>query len=65
METVSIQSENFKVRHRVNFSTSVKGIVTCDVTAELTNSTKEQVVKEAGDLLVMAQMIAKEKSIIQ
>jgi len=64
METTTIQTENLRVRHRVNFSTSVKGNVTCDVTAELVNSTKEEVIKEAGDLLVLAQQVCKEKSLI-
>ena len=56
-------TENFKVRHRVNFATSVKGVVTCDITAEMINSTKEEIIKEAKELLVLAQQVAKEKSL--
>ena len=54
--------QNYRVRHRVNFSVSVKGIVTPDVTAELVDSTKEETLKEAEELLNKALEIAREKS---
>ena len=49
-------------RHRVNFSVTSKGIVSCDVTYEMEGSSKEEVAKEAGLLLEIAMQIAKEKN---
>ena len=57
------RTTQYSVRHRVNFAMSVKGIVTPDITVEMIDKTKEEVVKEAGELLVLAQQIAKEKSL--
>ena len=53
---------NYKIRHRVNFAVSVKGIVTPDITAEVINGTQDQVIKEAKELLEKAMKIAQEKS---
>lgn len=54
--------QNYKKRHRVNFSVSVKGVVTPDVTFEGVDLTKEDVIKEATSLLDMAMIVAKERS---
>lgn len=54
---------SYKKRLRVNFSVSVKGIVTPDITCELVDGTKEDVLKEAKELLDEAMKIAKEKTI--
>lgn len=52
----------YKTRHRVNFSVSVKGIVTPEVTCEKIDSTKEDVMEEAHNLLKMALKVAEERS---
>ena len=49
-------------RHRVNFSMTSKGIVSCDVTYEEEGSTRTEVVKEAGLLLTEAMQIADKKT---
>ena len=54
--------QNYSTRHRVNFSVSVKGVITPDVTAELVNGTKEDTVKEAAELLDQAMREAKSRS---
>ena len=54
---------NYKKRIRVNFSVSVKGIVTPDITCEMIDTDKDIVLKEAGDLLVSALVVAKERSL--
>lgn len=54
--------QNYKVRYRVNYSVSVKGVVTPDVTCEKIDSTKEETLAEAKELLESALVIAKEKS---
>lgn len=54
---------NYKKRYRVNFSQSVKGIITCDTTVELIDGTQDEVIKEAKELLTKAMEIAKEKSL--
>ena len=46
--------QTYKIRHRVNFSVSVKGIVTPDVTVEIYDGTQDAVLKEATDLLTKA-----------
>ena len=38
----------YKSRYRVNVSTSVKGIKTYDVTAELVDATKEEVLADSS-----------------
>jgi len=55
--------ESFRVRHRVNFSVSVKGVVTPDVTVEMINSTKEEVIEEAKAVLTLAMITANERSV--
>jgi len=45
--------QTYKTRHRINISTSVKGIKTYDVTVEMVDSTKEEVLAES-DALVLA-----------
>ncbi|KKL83090.1 hypothetical protein LCGC14_1978280 [marine sediment metagenome] len=54
---------NIQERRRTNFSMTSKGIVSCDVTFESNVKTNEEVVTEAGKLLVLAQQICKEKSL--
>ncbi len=53
---------NYKVRHRVNFSVSVKGIVTPNVTVEKIDGTKEETLKEAKELLDEALKVAQERT---
>ena len=45
--------QTYKTRHRINISTSVKGIKTYDVTVEMVDSTKEEVLEES-DAIVLA-----------
>ena len=54
--------QTYKIRHRVNFSVSVKGIVSPDVTAEVIDGTIDQTIKEAKELLEKAMQVAEEKS---
>lgn len=56
--------ENKDIRRRVSFSTSVKGIVTPEVTVEYLNGSKEETLNEAEDLLKEAMRIAKHYSTI-
>lgn len=44
--------QNYKTRHRVNISTSVKGIKTYDATVELIDSSVEEVLAESDKLIV-------------
>ncbi|MFH2028650.1 MAG: hypothetical protein ABIJ08_05900 [Nanoarchaeota archaeon] len=44
-----------KERRRVNFSVSVKGIITPDITFESTIKNNEEVIKEAIALVELAQ----------
>jgi len=53
---------SYKKRTRVNFSTSVKGIVTPDVTFEGIDMDNEDVIIEATKLLDAALVIAKGRS---
>ena len=57
-----MSEQNYKIRHRVNFSVSVKGVITPDVTAELIDGNKEAAVKEAAELLELALREAKSRS---
>ena len=41
-------------RHRVNFSMTSKGVISCDVTYEREGATIDEVVSEAGKLLTAA-----------
>ncbi len=56
------EQQTYKKRIRVNYSVSVKGIVTPDITVEMIDTDKEEVLKEAKELLEEALKIAKEKS---
>lgn len=56
------QTEIPKTRVRVNFSVSVKGIVTPDCTFEAENMDRTKVLVEATKLLDEAMMVAKERS---
>jgi hypothetical protein len=53
---------NPKKRTRVNFSVSVKGVVTPDVTIETYDETTTDTLKEATKLLDEALQIAKERT---
>ena len=55
--------QTYKTRTRVNFSMSTKGVVTPDITFEGVDMDKIDVLKEAKELLVLAQAIAREKSL--
>lgn len=55
--------QSYKKRIRVNYSMSVKGIVTPDITVEMIDTDKLEVLTEAKDILVLAQAVAKEKSL--
>ena len=50
--------EHQNTRKRVNFSVSVKGIVTPDVTVEKYECSNEEIVKEAAELLQSAMVEA-------
>ena len=54
--------QQYKLRHRVNFSVSVKGVVTPDCTAEVIDGTIDQTIKEAKELLEKAMKVAQEQS---
>lgn len=49
-------------RHRVNFSVTSKGVVSCDVTFECEGFDRDSVVKEAGLLLELAQAVCDKKN---
>ena len=54
---------NYKKRVRVNFSTSVKGVVTPDITIECLDPLKaEDVLKEAEELHIKALLKAESMS---
>jgi len=55
--------QTYKTRSRVNFSQSTKDKITCEVTFELIDGTKEEAIKGATQLLDLALIIAKEKSV--
>ena len=55
--------QSYKIRRRVNYSTSVKGIVTADITVEMIDGTQDEVIKEAKELLDKAMIEAKDRSI--
>ena len=57
-----MSEQNYKIRRRVNFSVSVKGIVTPDCTTEIIDGTQDEIMKEAEDLLDKAMRVAKGKS---
>lgn len=57
-----MMDQGYKTRHRVNFSVSVKGIVTPDVTFEANDMDRTEVMKEATRLLDEAMIIARERS---
>lgn len=57
-----METNTYKKRFRVNFSVSVKGIVTPDVTAELLDSTGKETLDEATKLLDEALKVAKSRS---
>ncbi len=53
----------YGTRHRVSFKQSTKDKITCDITVEMIDTDKDIVLKEAGDLLVSALVVAKERSL--
>lgn len=55
---------NKEIRRRINFSTSVKGVVTPEITVETINGTREESLKEAEELYKEASSIAKAYSVI-
>ncbi len=55
--------QTYKVRHRVKFSVTSKGVVSPEVSVEMIDNDKIKVLTEAKELLVLAQAIAREKSI--
>ena len=55
--------KEYKIRHRVNFSQTTKGQITCDVTAEIIDGTQEEVIKEAKELLQKAMEVAKSEGV--
>ena len=57
METIT-----YKTRKRVNFSVSVKGVVTPDCTVEGFDMTNESILSEAASLLDAAMAEAKNRS---
>ncbi len=42
---------NYRTRHRINVSTTSKGIKSYDVTVEMTDASKEQVLAESDALV--------------
>ena len=62
METHTTTIADKTSRYRVNFSCSVKGVITPEVTFELTNGSKDEVLREAEDLLDKALLIAKART---
>lgn len=54
--------QTYKIRRRVNFSVSVKGIVTPECTFEEIDGTLETAIKGAKELLEEALKIATQKS---
>lgn len=57
-----MEETKYQTRRRVNFSTSVKGVVTCDVTVELMDATNEDIIREADNLLIEALAVARRRS---
>ena len=57
-----MNEQTYKVRTRVNFSVSVKGIVTPDITYELIDGSTEDTIKGATELLDKAMLEAKKRS---
>jgi len=55
-----MENNEYKKRTRVNFSTSVKGIITPDVTVEMFDASNEEIIKEVNVLYKLAQASAKE-----
>lgn len=58
METHSFTT-NKDIRRKISFSTSVKGIVTPEITIEMTNGTQQEILNEAEDIYKEASKIAK------
>jgi len=54
--------QTYKNRMRINFSQSTKNKVTCEVTFEGLDCTKEEAIKNATELLNEAVKIAEQKS---
>ena len=50
----------YKTRHRINLSTSVKGIVTPEVTVEIIDGDNDLVISLAKDFYKQAQALAAE-----
>ena len=50
----------YKTRHRINIATSVKGIITPEVTVEIIDGTVVQVAEEVERLYVEAQLMCAE-----
>lgn len=51
--------QTYRIRRRINFSQSVKGVITAEITCEMIDSTREELLIEAGLLLKEAQELAK------
>jgi len=62
LEGEAKMEQNYKKRTRVNFSVSVKGVVTPDCTIEILDSDNETVIKEATALLDAALIEAQKRS---
>ena len=50
----------YQYRHRINISTSVKGVVTPDITVEVIDGSAEYCLQEAKDLYLKAQALCTE-----
>tara|TARA_Y100000310_G_scaffold337747_2_gene425628 strand:+ start:242 stop:427 length:186 start_codon:yes stop_codon:yes gene_type:complete len=50
----------YKTRHRINISTSVKGVITPEVTVELIDDTEGLLIIQAKDLYEKAQKLCAE-----
>ena len=55
-----MESNDYKKRTRVNFSTSVKGVITPDVTIEMFDASNEEIITEIEQLYKLAQSKANE-----
>lgn len=54
--------QTYKTRQRINFSTSVKGVVTTETTFEGIDMTQEDVIGKATKLYDEANKIARERT---
>ena len=56
------QQHNLTHRHRVNFSMTSKGVISCDVTYEATGKNRQDVILEAGMLLDDAMIVCSKRN---